>query len=433
MKAISFLGTTRYSSTTYVFRPADGEAIAFETPYFAEALVHFFPELECVFVLVTPEVQVHENWEALQSRLGEKVTPVYIPTGHSESELWQIFNALTSVVHSNDTVIFDITNSFRSLPFLTFLAAAYLRTAQQVKVEAVLYGAFEARDQTTDRTPVFDLTPFVTLLDWITATNQFIYTGEGHYLAHLLSTTDTFVHPRRELTEKERKAEMRAKRIQGAAHAIEETSQALLTTLIPHSEQSSEQLVKRLAEATQDLADQAPPYRLLAERIQLTYAPFAMAAPMSDKIAEDLIRQYKMVRWYLDKGHLPQGFTLMREWMVTAVAHRLGLQSPEILDHKAERHEIEQALGWASRTQQNKALLRTPPSHWAKALQTFPEFEAIATFWNELTQWRNLIDHGAMRKNWAEYRVKTFVDKSEELYAQLKQMATALLGADLCG
>jgi len=431
MKAISFLGTNNYTETTYVYVNGAQE-ITCTTPYFAEALATFFPELDQIYVLVTPAVQVHSNLAALKSRLGERCQVVPIPSGHSEPELWKIFDALIAVVEEGDHVIFDITNSFRSLPFLTFLAAAYLRTAQQVKVEKITYGAFEARDLDANRTPVFDLTPFITLLDWLTATNQFIYTGDGRYLARLITAADTFEHPRRRLTPEEREAELVSKRIRGAAHAIEETSLALLTSLIPHAEQASYKLVERLQDAAEALAAQAPPYRMLAERIRATYAPFSAAAPMQDDLLADLKLQRAMVRWYLDKGHLPQAFTLMREWVVSAVGYRLGIRDQRILAHGDERYKIEEALGWAKQGLIEPQLLEVPPSEWAERLGALPGFKDLATFWNRLVDLRNLINHGAMRAAWEQTPVKTVVDNSETLYTQFEALVPVLLEDPTC-
>lgn len=416
MKAISFLGTTKYTATTYCYDGSEKE-----TPFIAEALAHFFPDVEQILVLLTPTVQAHPNWGQVQARLGSLVKPVPIPEGHSEAELWDIFNALTAAVDEGETVIFDITHSLRSLPFLTFLAAAYLRAARQVKVHKIIYGAFEAKDA-ENHTPVFELTPFVGLLDWITATNQFVYTGEGRYLARLLRDNDLFQHPQRRLTLEEREAEAASKRIRGAAQAIEETTAALLTSLIPHAEQASWNLIARLAQATEDLNTIAPPYRLLAERVRATYAPFAQPDPMAQDPVVDLRLQLAMARWYLDKGHIPQAGTLMREWLVSAVAYRLGITGEALMDAKGVRGEVEKALGWAVQKQQGRV---EEPSEWGVKLLSVMEFEHLIATWNELADWRNLINHGAMRKNWAETPVKTVLEKGEKFYMALQDLAVA--------
>jgi len=420
MKAISFLGPTRYTPTIYCYNGNEKE-----TPFFTEALVHFFPDLEQILVLLTPTVRnpppdKPDNWAEVQRRLGDLVKPLPIPEGHSEAELWDIFNALTASVDEGDTVVFDITYSFRSLPFLTFLAAAYLRTARQIKVHKIIYGAFEAKDA-ANRTPVFDLTPFVGLLDWLTATNQFIYTGDGRYLARLLERSDLFEHPRRKLTPAEREAEATSKRIHNAADSIEETTAAMLTSLIPHAERASANLIARLECAALDLAAIAPPYRVLAERVRTSYIPFAQPDPMTQDIAADLEVQLALARWYLDKGHIPQAGTLMREWLVSAVAYRLGITGAALLDAKGLRGEVEKSLGWF--VQQRGGGTHDELPVWVAQLNTWPEREQLINTWNELADWRNLINHGAIRKNWREISVKSVLEKGEKFYAALLDLA----------
>jgi hypothetical protein len=51
---------------------------------------------------------------------------------------------------------------------LALLAAAFLRSAKGIRLRALLYGAYDAREN--DVAPVFDLTPFLDLLEWMFAT-----------------------------------------------------------------------------------------------------------------------------------------------------------------------------------------------------------------------------------------------------------------------
>lgn len=69
MKAISFLGFTKYEETTYL-HPTEKRGL--KTPFFQEALVEFYhPETLYVLLTKTVETQIprganETNWEALQ-------------------------------------------------------------------------------------------------------------------------------------------------------------------------------------------------------------------------------------------------------------------------------------------------------------------------------------------------------------------------------
>ena len=254
MKAISFLGTTNYTSTVYTYGGRSRQ-----TRFFAETLPYFFPDLERVLVFVTPTVARHENLAELQARLGDLLEPVIIPEGRSEAELWQTFEALTGAVAPGDTVLFDITNSYRSIPLLVFLVAAYLRAVRDVTVARVIYGAFEARDKEANRTPVFDLTPFVSLLDWLTASARFIETGDGRALAALLREQ----MPPGLAMRDDLEARAWGKGLKDAADTIEHVALALRITRPLETMEAAAQLDQVLRQAREAVSARAQPFALL--------------------------------------------------------------------------------------------------------------------------------------------------------------------------
>lgn len=380
MKAISFLGTTTYKVTTYVYQ---GQACT--TEFFAEALLRFFPDLETILVFVTPTVQQHANLAALQQRLGERVQPVPIPEGRSEGDLWAIFDALTGAVNDGDEVLFDITNSLRSLPFLVFLASAFLRTARQVQVAGVLYGAYEARDEGENRSPVFELSPFLALLDWLTATDQFIRTGDARRLADLLRPVGGV----------------------GAAAAQNLSDVSLAAFLCQPFALMSQvgELARSLEQAEGQFAlrSQARPFGVLRERIMATFGAFA-ADFAGDPVA-GLRAQWRLIEWYYANNQLIQAMTLAREWLISAVTHRLGQPIDMALE---ARRGIERALGGVAKIGQMAMDEVTGEKYefgvsdlneygrriWAE----WPEGKELKTLWNSLTSVRNTLDHAGHQK-----------------------------------
>jgi CRISPR-associated Csx2 family protein len=181
MKAITFIGTGNYQETQIEFAGKH-----FKTALFPAILPQFFPQLQQIIVFVTSKAKQHDNFTLAAKELGGLMRAVDIPDGHSEEELWKIFDAMIENVQPGDELVFDITHSFRSLPFITFLVAAFLRIAREVTVNHVLYGAFEARNEQTGISPVFDLSPFIQLLDWTVATQQFLETGNAQNIAKFL-------------------------------------------------------------------------------------------------------------------------------------------------------------------------------------------------------------------------------------------------------
>lgn len=110
---------------------------------------------------------------------------VTIPDGKNESEIWEIFQALFEQINDGDEVWFDITHAFRSIPMLILVVITYARVLKNITVKSITYGAYEARENNI--APVFDLTKFVTLLDWANAAKDFIDYGQTKKLLNVLS------------------------------------------------------------------------------------------------------------------------------------------------------------------------------------------------------------------------------------------------------
>lgn len=419
-KVITFLGT-RPIATAYEY---EGETYTGHA--FAEALRQFadFDEM----LVFTTEAAAETTWPVIAALADPRIRKVDIPDGRDTAELWHLFEALTREVAHSDTVIFDITHGLRSIPFLIFLAAAYLKEACDVTIERVLYGAYELGRPA----PVIDLTDFVGLLDWLTATDRFVGMGDGRDLASLLRQAGHFEHPRRRLTGEEREAEAVGKRIAAAAGSIERTSQALLTNLIPQAERAGAALIEDLEAAGEDLARTAPPYRVLAEHVRTTYAPLGVPAPFEDDLPQDLAVQRRMIAWYMDKGHMPQALTVMREWLVTAVGCRLGVAGLDLLDYKGARQDVESALNRNSKYWQQGAPAGETLPKLAAAMQIWPESKTIADLWNQVADLRNLINHAMMRRTWQQWPVETVMKRCHAVYAAFEALADILEEAISC-
>jgi CRISPR-associated DxTHG motif protein len=376
MKAISFLGPAEYKTVTYVYQGQE-----FTTNLFPEALIHFFPELQFLYLFATPTVQSHPNLAELKKRIPpDKLKVVPIPEGHTEADLWEIFSALTNTVAEREEVVFDITHSFRSIPFLSFLAAAYLRAARRANIRAVVYGAYEARpkDDPGPR-PVFDLTPFVSLLDWLAATNQFIYTGDAQYLARLLY----------------REGEVRRSgALKHAGEALESFSLAVMLCRPLEVMEDAGNIENVLKKAAKDMAQWAQPFTVMADRILAEYGKYSLPEPTKDA-AVSLKHQLSLIRWYAKHGQIMQAVTLAREWVVTAVGWRLY---GSFLLTKDTRERIERGLSGLCLVAQ-KRLSAEELNEVGQTLRTWPEAETITDLWNHLSTVRNDLDHAGMNPN----------------------------------
>lgn len=322
MKAITFLGTGRYKETTYIY--SDDEAPV--TEIFPVALCHFFKPDE-LLVLVTKDAEKmwFENFNNQCSAKLKKcpfVRPIKIPDGHSVEDLWKIFGELTKHLSEKDEVIFDITHSFRTLPFLSFLAASFLRVAKDVRIKGIYYGAWEARkppppadnpfySNPTDKSPVFNLTPFLNLLEWTTATDQFVKTGNAESLSKLIHQTDT-------------KGETTLQELSKSINKIA----VGLNTLRPLSVmEESANLSSRIQEASEETKANLPQLVPLLEKIEKDYSQFSLASPKSNDAQTNkkrLAKHLRMVEWYEKRERWIQALSLARESIVSLICFILN-------------------------------------------------------------------------------------------------------------
>lgn len=379
-KLLSFLGTGNYKPTTY-FLNGKGEYL---TDFAPVALAHILrPAQTCIFLTSAAR---EKHWERISSQWpadGLSLEPVHIPDGASEGEMWQIFNILTEQVQEGDQLIFDITHSYRSLPFLSFLALSFLRVARAARVAGVYYGAYEARDKDTDRTPIFDLTPFVDLLDWTIAADLFIRFGDAQDLAGLASATK----------DKWRRGEAFNGRVIGPLGEIAGCMQDLslaLRLIRPEEALGAAAKLEHAAEkwsGVDNAGAEIAPFSLLIDAIREDYARFALQDPRSAP-AEDLRRQKALLRWYLDHQQYAQTLALAREWFVSWAM--LSLHMGEDLYNREARGEVEKILNEACKKLQENTPLDPPLEQEQLKL------------WTKLTNARNDMLHAGMREDYTK-------------------------------
>ena len=343
MKALTFLGAAEAHETTYIM--PDGREHA--APYFGVALARFYQgqDLDYMKVLVTDKAR-KKNWDDFRRQAEDHVDvleAVDIPDGADENELWSLFQTVIDAVDEREEVIFDITHGFRSLPFLSLLAVAYLRQVKQTELHAVLYGNYEARDRSVEpnKTPVIDLSGFVSLFDWMTAANRFIRFGDAGDLAQRLwDAKPAYQDQRADPAKREQ-----AIRLSRTANSLKNVSMALRLIRPNEAMDASSELKRQLLDASQSIQAHARPFVPLVRSITDAYAPLAM--PISQQEA-DLVGQLAcerdMVYWLLERKQYAQAVAIAHEWIISWVMAQAEMD--DFLD-RHEREAVGKVIGRA--------------------------------------------------------------------------------------
>lgn len=110
---------------------------------------------------------------------------IAIPDGKDSDEMWEIFEVIFDEFQDGDELYLDITNSFRYLPMLLVVLVNYAKLLKNVKVKAIFYGNYEARDKESNIAPIMDLLPLSVLQDWTLAASDYLRYGQVEKLFEL--------------------------------------------------------------------------------------------------------------------------------------------------------------------------------------------------------------------------------------------------------
>lgn len=110
---------------------------------------------------------------------------IAIPDGKDSEQMWEIFEVIFDELQDGDELYLDITNSFRYLPMLLVVLVNYAKLLKNVKVKAIFYGNYEARDKESNIAPIMDLLPLSVLQDWTLAASDYLRYGQVQKLFEL--------------------------------------------------------------------------------------------------------------------------------------------------------------------------------------------------------------------------------------------------------
>lgn len=334
IRVIAFLGklpiNARPVSYTY------GDAV-YQGTVFPQVLRQFI-EYDEMNVFVTAEA-LTSAWSHLEGLDDARIKAVEIPDGRTPEERWLIFDKLRNVVQDGDTVIFDITHGYRTLFFSAFLAIAFLKSAREnVTVRRVLYGEL---GQEGAPGPVIDLTDYVSLLDWMSATDQFVDFGNSQPLVQLVADAPTSA------------ADDAADRhkLNQFARSLDNVSRSLQLVMPDKAMIAAHDLLDKLDQAREPMARQLRPFVPLADRVERAFAGMAQAAGPRDQAGtwRALEQERDIIFWYLERQLLLQAINLAFEWLISyGMVHR-GCKDLSLYDEREQTKNYYMTLKVAQR------------------------------------------------------------------------------------
>jgi CRISPR-associated protein Csx16 len=317
-RLVSFLGTARFDRTRHRF--PDGK-LGPETPYVCRALAEVMEADEIEIVATTDAERTHREQIAEELRSANLPTPNFhsIPRGESQVELWRQFEVIKDLLRppAGTEVIFDVTHGYRSQPFFAAAVVAFVRALEREPAPVgVFYAAFE-RGQ--PETPVWELTPFIELVDWAQSMKLFLRTGRstdvaeptirlGRELARRWAKTKEGDYPR---------LEKLGKTLRDFGGNLETVRTGDL--LLPGAPGSAASLFAALRDARES-AGAIPPLADVLDRVQREMIEPLLGA--SDHLAGDAGHRALagLARLYLEMGRWAEAAAVVREGWITRYA-----------------------------------------------------------------------------------------------------------------
>lgn len=397
-KLLSFIGTTNLKETEYKF-----EQQRYRTSFAQEALCGFFYPDE--LILFTTEKAKKVNCENIRNACSgkvKKIRVVSIPDGADTNELWNIFTIISGEVQDGDNLIFDLTHSFRTIPFICFLSVIYLKEIKNVSIERIVYARLEEGPDGTS--PVLDLTDFSTIVDWMSAVHSFTRQVNASELSSLIEKIHTQAY-----RSGNKKKPYILKKFAGSLDTF--TSSILLSRPI-NAITSAQDLMKKLDRAKEEVTEFIPALVPVMDQIR-DVDVFATPGNPMDLSGAMLRTQWDLVQYQIKNGLTLQAVELAREWFVNYIILRI-CDEPENWLHKKTREAIEKTLNYEKEIRRGKDKPKSlKETNFNLLFRNLPDCNELVKYWSSLSDLRNNLAHCGMNSDTKD--IKTLLDNAHKL------------------
>lgn len=353
---LSFIGTGNYEHTIYSY-----DRMEYKTALFYEAAAHFLCPDHIVLAMTKEARAKYED--QLNQDLSYEV--IEIPTGGTEVEIWEAFNAIASQIPAAVRLSIDITHGFRFQPMMGIAHAAYLQALQDVEIDTILYGAFKGHGHDNTYTDVINLTSFVTLMEWSYGIRSMKRFGQFAPLSSILKETHKAAY--------KKKASHSPKYLNTLGGQLEALGQALETNHLTGVADAASNVLSTLDSAAADAEALPAATPLVALLDQIKDRAGQLVADQDIRPAFD-----KLITHLSASGQYQQVITVCREAIVYRCCQWAGLNP----DDKDDNRSVEQAIGSLNPQTEDQA-----------------DLKSLASLYHTVTKARNQVNHAFITKD----------------------------------
>ena len=341
------------------------------------------------------------------------VEKILIPEGFSVEEMWEIFQKVYDEIREGDTLLLDITHSFRIFPLMASVFLQYAGVLKQARVAAIHYGAFEAlgpaylveneMKMENRIAPLLDVYPLVQIGEWAMAVDRFLGAGDASSLKAL---TGRAMNP---LCGKASPQKEAARSLNQVVGLIDAYARKVATCRGPELAPMVQSRKRAMADLPESLL--LPQMEPLLKKVAARFADFE-----GDGVKDGI----RVVRWCLEHGLVQQGFTILTETLLTWVVGRIwGAESEADRDL---RYLASSAFQTFEKSLSGSGEACEPKNEQErKVWDLLKQYPGLASAFNKLRVPRNDINHGGYGRD-EKLKDQVFASKLEEVLGVVEPM-----------
>ena len=260
------------------------------------------------------ELKIPHEEEGLRS-FTEKLFPgkavdKNIADGVNDNDFLSIFQQIYESMDENDEITFDVTNGFRSIPFLFYPVISYAKELKNITIDNIYYGPYV---RGINPTVILDLQKYGEILDWANAAHIFRISGNAKEILQLSQKRYNGLVGKNKGTFGESRT---------VSKCLSSLTEALLTCRGDDSEESISKSAKELfrSKGKKESSSRNKEYMLFDELLK-------HALDSVSEFNKDM-NHYELgmhtAEWCIERGLVQQAYTALREANISYLCYAFG-------------------------------------------------------------------------------------------------------------
>lgn len=375
---LSSMGASGPRESRYCFErsgSSQADPVIVTSGFSATALWQLLPKdsrPDEIWFLMTPKA-VYKAWGGIEAegrKHGVRVVQIPMEGGDSANDASVFLETTAQELPEGVRLTLDVTQGLRHHAFLFFALALYVSRFRSNNLEGIWYSRLETDEENVPK-PVIDLKPVLDLANWFLGISEFQDTGSLKALGRLVGDTEV-------------------------GELMVRLSREFLTGLPLEAGVTAHALEKKLRPENDRLA-QIPLESQVRELISQGVKTLASEG-YEDKSEyrlddNEIKRQGRFIRRYLETGQDNLAFGLMREWLINRIL--VKRQAKEWLKNPVRRQLEDQlnALSYLRKSQKRGGKKFRDPNK-DSLTETVSQLGAD---WDDIVEARNTLQHSGMR------------------------------------